>query len=108
MHGEKWRMVQKSDPYLKKIDKYWNEIIAMYLTFHDKRPIIEFDPNRIRILACPADEYLDVLSDRTRDDAKNAYREASAIDSIMLFVRDEKKKVLRSYIFPRSDFEEVS
>ena len=101
-------MVQKSDPYLKKIDKYWNEIIYMYLTFQKKKPIIEFDPNSIRIMAYPADEYLDELSERTRDDAKKVYREASAVDSIMLFVRDEKKKVLRSYIFPHSDVEETS
>jgi hypothetical protein len=101
-------MAQKSDPYLRKIDKYWNEIIGMYLTFKKNKPIIEFDPNRIRIIAYPADEYLDGLSDRTREDAKKIYREASAVDSIMLFVRDEKKEVLKSYIFPRSDVEETS
>jgi hypothetical protein len=101
-------MVKKSDPYLKKIDKYWNEIITMYLVFQKKKPIIEFDPNRIRIIAYAADEYLDGLSERTRGDAKKAYREASAADSIMLFVRDEKNEALRSYIFPRSDVEETS
>ena len=43
-------MVKKSDPYLKMIDKYWNEIISMYLAFKKRNPIIEFDPNRIRII----------------------------------------------------------
>ncbi len=64
--------------------------------------------NRIRIIAYPAKEYLEGLSDRTREDAKKVYREASAADSIMLFVRDEKRGILRSYIFPRSDVEEAS
>jgi hypothetical protein len=101
-------MVQKSDPYLKEIDKYWNEIISMYLAFQKRKPIIEFDPNRIRIIAYPAKEYLDGLSDRTRDDAKRLYHETSAADSIMLFVRDEKREILRSYIFERFDVEEAS
>jgi hypothetical protein len=101
-------MAQKSDPYLKKIDKYWNEITSIYLAFQKRKPVIEFEPNRIRIIAYPAQEYLDGLSDRTRDDAKRVYREASATDSIMLFVRDEKREILRSYIFPRSDVEEAS
>ena len=90
-------MVKKSDPYLKKIDKYWSEIISMYLAFKKRKPIIEFDPNRIRIIAYPAKEYLEGLSDRTREHAKKIYYETSAADSIMLFVRDEKKEILRSY-----------
>ena len=98
-------MAQKSDPYLKKIGKYWNEIIGMYLGFQKNKPIIEFDPNKIRIIAYPAYEYLNGLSDRTREDAIKVYREASSVDSIMLFVRDEKKEVLRSYVFPRSNEE---
>lgn len=63
-------MVKKSDPYLKQIYKYWNEIISMYLSFKNRKPIIEFNPNRIRIIAYPAKEYLEGLSDRTREDAK--------------------------------------
>jgi hypothetical protein len=101
-------MAQKSDPYLKKIDKYWNEIVSMYLAFHKRKSIIEFDPNSIRIIAYPAMEYLEGLTDRTRDEAKKDYLEASASGSIMLFVRDEKREILRSYIFPRSDVDKAS
>jgi len=101
-------MTQKSDPYLKKIGKHWNEIVDMYLAFRERGTIIEFDPNTLRIIAYPAMEYLDGLTNRTKDDAKKVYREAHDADSIMLFVRDAKKKVLRSYIFPRSDVEATS
>ncbi len=96
-------MALKSDPYMKKIDKYWNEIVGVYLTFQKNKPIIEFDPNRIRIIAYPADEYLNGLSDSTREDAKKLYHAASELGSIMLFVRDEEKRVLTSYIFHRSE-----
>ena len=93
------------DPYMQKIDKYWNEITGMYVKFEDKKPIIEFDPNRLRIIAYPAEEYLDGLGDRTRDQTKKQYREASATGALMVFVWDEQNEVLRSYIFPRADEE---
>jgi uncharacterized protein (DUF1330 family) len=98
-------MDQILDPYMQKIDKYWHEITGMYMAFEKKKPIIEFDPNRIRIIAYPAKEYLDNLSDRTKSHAKKQYREASSTGAIMLFVRDEQKEILRSYIFPKSDAE---
>lgn len=96
-------MDQTSDPYLQKIDEYWHEITSMYLTFEKKRPIIEFDPNRIRIFAYPAKEYINCLSDRSRSHAEKLYREASSNGAIMLFVRDEQEQILRSYIFPRDE-----
>ncbi len=94
-----------SDPYMQKIDEHWHKITGMYVAFEDKKPIIEFEPNRIRIIAYPAEKYLDGLSDRTRDQAKKQYRKASASGAIMVFVRDEQKERLKSYIFPRADEE---
>jgi hypothetical protein len=94
-----------SDPYMQKIDEHWHKITGMYVAFEDKKPIIEFEPNRIRIIAYPAEEYIDGLSGRTRDQTKKQYREASAKNALMVFVRDEKKEILRSYIFPRADEE---
>jgi hypothetical protein len=98
-------MDTKSDPYMQKIDEHWDKITGMYVAFEDKKPIIEFEPNRIRIIAYPAEEYIDGLGSRTRDQTKKQYREASAKDSLMVFVRDEQKEILRSYIFPRADEE---
>jgi hypothetical protein len=47
-----------SDEYFEKINEYWDEITGMYVEFEDKKPIIEFEPNRIRIIAYPAEGYL--------------------------------------------------
>ena len=94
-----------SDPYMQKIDEHWHKITGMYVAFEDKKPIIEFEPNRIRIIAYPAEEYIDGLSDRTRDHTRKQYREASANGALMVFVRDEQKEILRSYNFPRADEE---
>jgi hypothetical protein len=98
-------MDSKSDPYKQKIDEHWDKITGMYVAFEEKKPIIEFEPNRIRITAYPAEEYIDGLSGRTRDQTKKQYRAASAKGALMVFVRDEKKEILRSYIFPRADEE---
>jgi hypothetical protein len=90
----------KPDPYLKSIRKYWKAITGMYLEYEDREPLIEFDVVRSQIRAYPAKEYLDDLSDRTRDLAKRQYREAVAEGALMVFVKDEAKRVLRSYVFP--------
>ncbi|MCP3995858.1 MAG: hypothetical protein GY722_12465 [bacterium] len=89
-----------SDPYLKMVDEHWDGITMMYETFEQKRPIIELDVVRQQILACPAEEYLDGLSDRTREQTRRSYRRAVDRNAMMVFVRDRSRQVLRSYIFP--------
>ena len=90
------------DEYSEKISEYWSEITGMYVALEKKKPIIEFEPNRIRIIAYPAEDYLDGLSERTREKTRKQYQNAAATRALMVFVRDEEKEVLRSYIFPRS------
>lgn len=94
-----------SDPYMDKISENWDNITGMYVEFEEKLPIIEFDPNSLRIIAYPAVDYICGLSKRTQDNTMKQYKTASADGSIMVFVRDEVKKVLRSYIFPKNDEE---
>ena len=94
-----------TDEYSEKINEYWDEITGMYIAFEHKKPIIEFDLNRMRIIAYPAEEYLDGLSERTREQTKKQYQKAAATGALMVFVRDEEKEVLRSYIFPHSGTE---
>ncbi len=91
-----------TDEYFEKINEHWEKIVGMYVAFEDKKPIIEFEPNRIRIIAYPAEEYLDGLSERTREKTKKQYKNAAATGALMVFIRDEEKEVLRSYIFPRA------
>ena len=43
------------------------------------------------------------MSERTREEAKRQYGEATAEGALMVFVRDEEKRVLRSYVFPPAD-----
>ena len=50
-----------SEEYFEKINEYRDQITGMYVAFEDKKPIIEFEPNRIRIIAYPAEEYLLII-----------------------------------------------
>lgn len=88
------------DPYLMKIRKHWNAITGMYLTYEDLEPMIEFDVASGQIRAYPAKDYLGDLNGRTRETAKKQYQKAVAEGALMVFVRDEAKRVLRSYVFP--------
>ncbi len=92
-----------SDPYLEMVQEHWDEITMMYRLFEEKNPIIELDVQPLRIFAYPAREYLGLLSDRTREQTRKLYRRAVADGSIMVFVRDEAKRVFRSFIFPPAD-----
>ena len=92
-----------TEVYSEKINEYRDEITGMYITFEDKKPIIEFDLKTIRIIAYPAAEYLNGLSERTREQTKMQYQKAAAKGDLMVFIRDEENEVLRSYIFPREE-----
>ena len=91
-----------ADPYLTKIHEYWDAIMGMYLLFESKHPIIEFDVVLLQVKACPAQQYLDRLTERTRQHAKSQYQQAVADGEIFVFVLDEPNRVFRSYIFPQT------
>ena len=44
-------------------------------------------------------EYINALSLRTRENARKQYEDAVKKHQFMVFIRDHKKKKLRSYIF---------
>jgi len=88
-----------SDPYLPILSKHWDALTGMYVAFEDRAPMLEFDVVAGQIRAYPAGDYLEELSGRTREETKKQYKKAAAEGAIMVFVRDESKEILRSYIF---------
>ena len=90
-----------ADPYLTKIRDNWDAITGMYRLFESKHPIIEFDVVRLQVKAYPAQQYLDQLSERTRQQTKSQYQQAVAEGELFVFVRDEPNRVFRSYIVPQ-------
>jgi hypothetical protein len=88
-----------SDIYLPILRKHWDALTGMYVAFEDRAPMLEFDVVTGQIRAYPAGDYLEELSGRTREETKKQYKKAVAEGALMVFVRDESKEILRSYIF---------
>ncbi len=88
------------DPYLVKIDQLWDKIVGMAELFGHIDPIIQLNVTTNQILAYAAKDYLGQLSDRTRETAKQHFKEAKANGALTIFVLDEVNRVHRSYIIP--------
>jgi hypothetical protein len=86
------------DPYLALIDEQWANIVRMYQTFKDKDQIIEFDVSEEKIYSYPAGDYIQNLSERTRDQTARQFAEAKKRKQFILFVKDTPNQRLRSYI----------
>ncbi|MFH1146306.1 MAG: hypothetical protein V1736_01200 [Pseudomonadota bacterium] len=87
------------DPYVEKIIEAWNTVSHAYTVYEHKKPIIEYELPHGIVYAYPAKEYIDSLSARTRDQARQQYEEVSEARKFMVFISDTDKKVLRSYVF---------
>jgi hypothetical protein len=88
------------DPYLGHLRKAWPTILRAYDDFKDLDTIIEYQLRQGLVCAYPALDYIRDLTNRTRAQTRREYREATAAGKFMIFVRDTKDRVLRSYVFP--------
>ena len=93
------KATSKPDTYLPVLQEHWDALTRMYVAFEELEPMMEFDVASGQIRACSAREYLAGLSKRTREKTRKQYKKAVAEGALMVFVRDESRKVLRSYVF---------
>ena len=89
----------KDDPYLGMIEEQWDNIVMVYQTFSDKDQIIEFDVTEQKIYSYPASDFIQNLSERTRDRTARQFAEAKKRKQFLLFIKDTENQRLRSYIF---------
>lgn len=85
--------------YTEQITEFWPTIMRAWSEYGDKHPIIECDVIHKRVAAMPAREYIDALSERTRETTRRQFEEITAQGGMMVFVRDSKNRVLRSHIY---------
>jgi hypothetical protein len=97
------KATSKSDPYLRMLHLHWDALTGMYAAFEELAPMMEFDVTSGQIRAYAAKDYLERLTDRTREQTKKQYEEAVAKGDLVVFVRDETERILRSYVFPLED-----
>lgn len=92
-------MSEKTDEYLDMIHKEWGNIIWLYKQFEDKKPIMLFDAQEQKIYAYPNNEFKNNLSKKSQELLETQYEEAIVNDYFVIFVRDSKKEIFRSYSF---------
>jgi len=85
--------------YRKQLVEFWPTIMQAWDEHGDKHPIIECDIVNRRVLAMPAEEYIDGLTDRTRKAARRCYERITREGGMMVFIRDSKLLVLESHLF---------
>ena len=86
-----------SDPYFEAIQEQWPNIRGLYMTYGTKKPIILYDIQEGKIYAYPYKEFKEELNDTSKKTLEHDYRSASALASMVVFVRDSAKRKLVSY-----------
>ena len=87
-----------SDPYFKAIQEQWPNIRALYMTFESEKPIILYDIQDKKIYAYPYEEFKAEMSKKSQASLEHDYKSASALGSMVVFVRDNIERKLVSYI----------
>jgi hypothetical protein len=87
-----------NDPYFKAIQEQWPNIRALYMTFESEKPIILYDIQDKKIYAYPYEEFKAEMSKKSQASLEHDYKSASALGSMVVFVRDNIERKLVSYI----------
>jgi hypothetical protein len=86
--------------YTEQIREFWPTILRAWEAHASKRPVIECDLVSKKVRAYASHEYIDSLSERTRERTRREFARTMAEGGIMVFVLDTKNRVLQSYCFP--------
>ena len=85
--------------YIEKITEFWPTIMVAWSEHGVKHPIIECDVIRGKVAAMPAKEYIDGLTDRTREATRRKFERVTTKGGMMVFIHDSKNRVLQSHVF---------
>jgi hypothetical protein len=92
--------------YTKEIAEFWPTIMQALNDYGDKHPVIECDIVKRQVLAWSGQEYINSISERTREATRRQFRRATAAGGIMVFIRDSKNRVLQSQVYMPDDTSE--
>ncbi len=87
------------DPYLDSLREVWYDIVTLYQEFEDKKPVMLFNLEERKLYAYPYLDYKKDLSESSQALLEKQYTRALKTGKMVVFVRDDAKKRLRSYLF---------
>lgn len=85
--------------YTEQIAEFWPTIMLAWDEHGDKHPIIECDVVRRKVAAMSAKEYIEGLTERSREATSRQFKKITAEGGMMVFIRDSRKRVLQSHVF---------
>lgn len=87
--------------------EYMGQIQLLYSRFADKKPIIELVLPSRKIYAYPFLDYMKTLSKRSQELLKKEYHTAIRANKMIVFIRDNEERILKSASFPIESIEYV-
>lgn len=87
------------------VEEFWPAIRQAWDEHRDKNPILECDVVSRTVAAFPARQYIDTLSERTRDATHRQFSRIKRAGGTLIFIRDGRNQVLQSRIFAAREME---
>ena len=85
--------------YTEQLAEFWPTIMQAWDEHGKKHPVIECDLVNRKVMAMPAAEYINGLTDRTRKATLLRYDKITSEGGMMVFVRNSKMRILQSHLF---------
>ena len=95
-----------SRDYSPEINEFWPTIMLAWKAHANKRPVIECDLSNKTVATYPAKEYIDDLSERSRETTHIEFDRVISDGGIMVFIRDNRNRILQSYSFSSSELKQ--
>ena len=92
--------MRTTDEFFAILDQYMAHLQIFYKRHAAKKPIMELSLPSRKIYAYPYAEYAKTLSNRSQELLKKEYRTAIRRKRMVVFVRDDKERVLKSISIP--------
>ncbi len=86
-----------STSYLDIIESHWESILALYMQFEDKNPVMLFDLKEHQIYAYPYEGFKAQLSRKSQRELEQQYQRALEKNYMVIFVRDDEQKQMTSF-----------
>ena len=84
-------------PLLDAMAEHWEDIVAGYMQFEDKRPIVLYDIQEKRVHLYPYEDFKNDMSPKSQASLAEQYERAGASGHMVVFVRDNDAERLVSY-----------
>jgi hypothetical protein len=88
---------QTDDPLFNAMAEHWQQIVAGYKQFEDKRPVMLYDIQENRIYAYPYEDFKSEMSPKSQASLAEQYDLARQAGTMVVFVRDNEAKRLAAY-----------